>query len=898
MDEFDISVIIPVYNAEEYLEETITSALTQSLGLEFIQVILIDDGSTDGSAAICESFAKEFPENIVYIHQENAGVSAARNRGLDVATGRYIAFVDSDDMWSPKSFEIAVNFFCNHGDEVDLLSGRLTLFEGNSKAHPLDYKYKTKGKNSIIALGSNPCGIQSTIGNCFIKSEALKSIRFDPRFNTSEDTLFICEVLLSKCMYGISPKCKYLYRKRADGSSLSQRKTPEKHLQNLEVCKRLAEVSIEQKGCVMPFVQVTILYIINWLLFGAVDVPFSEDQAARWYDSMRELAELIDDDVLFKPKWFSREKRLFLLRLKYGDAFTEKATWLKRDSAYYNGFCIASLNVLSSFYVFEARRKADKLRFEGTTSVGELGDPFVIYAKDQKQKVYPAQIIPFPTKDFRSMPGDVIFSGQRFVLDIPLKPGQEYTFHVKMGSDSAQELDLTPHFSPYGSFDQRAHYDYVVLNDVMVKHNTRNLRMFKCTTKMHAATEYRRIKEILADRRFSKKTRRSYVRLRLRYHLYKMLHKKPVWLFADKEWKAGDNAENVYRYAMKESGYADAKMLFALQRTSSDYQAVSSYGHVIDPDSPKYKLLYLLASTIISSRAEQAMTNPFGSEVALVKDLITRDFVYLTHGTLFGDLSNMLNRPNKAIDLFCVSTNMEKKALLGSEYAYEEDRVKLTGMARYDGYRKSESARIVAFLPTWRADIAGKIIPGTSTREYVEDFCDTEYCKFYNALINDERLLSAMREYGYKGEFYVHPAFEKQAHDFIGNDCIMVGEGSADYERVLSESSLLVTDYSGVGFDFGYQRKPTVYCQYDSVFDEHHTYGTEVYFDYETEAFGPVAKSLDETVTLIVGYLERNCAIEDEYRDRADAMFGFSDYENCKRIFEEVLSFKKRMRDY
>ena len=91
MSNFDISVIIPIYNTEEFLEETIVSVLTQSIGVERIQIILVDDGSSDNSALICKAFQQEFPDNIVFIHQDNAGVSAARNKGLDVATGRSVA---------------------------------------------------------------------------------------------------------------------------------------------------------------------------------------------------------------------------------------------------------------------------------------------------------------------------------------------------------------------------------------------------------------------------------------------------------------------------------------------------------------------------------------------------------------------------------------------------------------------------------------------------------------------------------------------------------------------------------------------------------------------------------------------------------------------------------------
>ena len=337
-------------------------------------------------------------------------------------------------------------------------------------------------------------------------------------------------------------------------------------------------------------------------------------------------------------------------------------------------------------------------------------------------------------------------------------------------------------------------------------------------------------------------------------------------------------------------------MYFALEKSSADYASVAKYGHVIDPTTFRYKLLFLLSSVVVSSRAEESMVNPYGPELVFVKDLMDYDFVYLTHGTLFGDLAFMLGKPAKKIKLFSVSTQMERNALLSEAYGYREDEVSLMGMARYDAYGDVHAQKKIAFLPTWRSNIAGKIIPGTSTREYVHHFKSTDFWKFYNALINDERLLDAMRRYGYTAEFYVHPAFEKQAGDFQGNELVQVGKGSADYERVLSESALMVTDYSGVGFDFGYQRKPVVYSQYDSVFSGGHTYGEDSYFDYDIDGFGPVTRTLKETVDAIIRYMENDCQMEPEYRRRADVMFGFSDYESSKRIFEGARALSERRR--
>ena len=106
---YKLSVIIPIYNVEKYLEETLKSVIEQTLGFENnIEMILVNDGSPDNSEEICLRYKEKYPENIVYIKQKNGGVSSARNTGAKVAKGEYINFLDSDDILSKNAYKRAV----------------------------------------------------------------------------------------------------------------------------------------------------------------------------------------------------------------------------------------------------------------------------------------------------------------------------------------------------------------------------------------------------------------------------------------------------------------------------------------------------------------------------------------------------------------------------------------------------------------------------------------------------------------------------------------------------------------------------------------------------------------------------------------------------------------------
>ena len=131
-DTVRVSVIVPVFNAAAFLAATIGSVFRQRHNR--LEVIVVDDGSTDGSSAI----ATEWGERIRYVRQPNAGPPSARNRGLRLATGQFITFIDADDLWPDDRLETQLRLFASHPD-VDIVAGRFqwvrAVESGDSPAH-------------------------------------------------------------------------------------------------------------------------------------------------------------------------------------------------------------------------------------------------------------------------------------------------------------------------------------------------------------------------------------------------------------------------------------------------------------------------------------------------------------------------------------------------------------------------------------------------------------------------------------------------------------------------------------------------------------------------------------------------------------------------------------------
>lgn len=180
-----ISIIIPVYNCRDYLEKCVRSVLAQTH--TELQLILVDDGSTDGSEAICDALGAE-DDRILVIHQKNAGVSAARNAGLDAATGEYVGFVDADDYIVAETYQTAL---CACADCDIVMWDAITVWSDGRKEE--DTIPVLKGDCVLERSDWNPellSYMAGAVWRCLYRTDLLKDVRFPLGIKLSEDRLF------------------------------------------------------------------------------------------------------------------------------------------------------------------------------------------------------------------------------------------------------------------------------------------------------------------------------------------------------------------------------------------------------------------------------------------------------------------------------------------------------------------------------------------------------------------------------------------------------------------------------------------------------------------------------------------------------------------------------------
>ncbi len=222
-----VSVIIPVYNTQQHLRKTLDSCIGQSISK--VEYILVDDGSTDDSGAICDEYAGRFEQVRAY-HTKNSGVSAARNYGISVANFKYLMFVDADDYMEPNAIaklyqtaessgsDLAVcGYFMERLDREQKVVGRysyrLTKDEVYSGREMLQSNYSKLWENSLLY----------NVWNKLFRSDIVrnKQLRF-PDMKLGEDLAFICDYLKECNSIAVSSDCLYHYIRERDGAATAK----------------------------------------------------------------------------------------------------------------------------------------------------------------------------------------------------------------------------------------------------------------------------------------------------------------------------------------------------------------------------------------------------------------------------------------------------------------------------------------------------------------------------------------------------------------------------------------------------------------------------------------------------------------------------------------------------
>ncbi len=206
-----ISIIVPVYNVEKYINESLDSILTQDY--KNFELLLIDDGSTDASPAICDEYVAK-DSRVKVIHQKNGGVSNARNTALENVDGDYITFIDPDDSVNQGYFSKVVETITMSGNPVDVIYIPYPVF--SEKKNVEYYNTKAEIEKEVLPMFFRKSNLKSitmaTVWSLFIRIDVIRNIRFNPQLVAIGDKPFVLDTILNAESLALLPVNYYNYR--------------------------------------------------------------------------------------------------------------------------------------------------------------------------------------------------------------------------------------------------------------------------------------------------------------------------------------------------------------------------------------------------------------------------------------------------------------------------------------------------------------------------------------------------------------------------------------------------------------------------------------------------------------------------------------------------------------
>lgn len=355
---------------------------------------------------------------------------------------------------------------------------------------------------------------------------------------------------------------------------------------------------------------------------------------------------------------------------------------------------------------------------------------------------------------------------------------------------------------------------------------------------------------------------------------YVFMKNKEIWIVMDRKTMADDNAEHFFKYAIKQND--GVRKYFAIHNSSKDFERLNKLfsGHILDADSVKHRFYYMFASKLISSQGSEFDLNPFlNKNYSLTSGICNLDFYFLQHGVIKDNMSSWLRKYDRNPKLIVTSAQLEYESLFDEGYNYDEDVVQLLGLPRYDNLDNKGLKKQIVIMPTWRNFLTDE-----------GDVLNSQLFQRFNSLVNNKRLINHAKEKGYEIVFKPHPELARYLYLFDKKDYVQF-DVDKKYQVIFNESSVLVTDFSSIFFDFSYLKKPLIYYQYSN---DYHYDSVNGYFQYNTMGFGPVIKDEDGLVDKLIEYMDNDCVMDDIYKKRVDEFFKYYDQDNSKRCYDWI----------
>jgi glycosyltransferase involved in cell wall biosynthesis len=867
--EYLFTGVIAAFNVGRYLNDLFASFEAQTFDMRRVQLVFVDDGSTDDTLLRLRDWASTRGDAVTVITQENQWVAAARNAGLQLARGEWVTFIDPDDALDPGYFAEVAKFVDIHGSHPGLAllaAHQMRLMPDGALVDNHPHRAKFESGSRIVDLAVEPI-FQLSVNSAFFRRDILldREIEFDGRVRPHfEDGHLIGRYLLTSDTHllGLMASAKYHYRTREDDSSLlgSSFTDEGKYTSILRYGYLDLLQQAHSAGAVPRWLENTVLYELFWMFKAQLAIHSLSASAPahvfpEFHALVGEILSLVAPDAIRSFDFIGVQYAIRMALLHGYDPVQPYRSSYARLTE-----------------VDEVHQQI-KLEYWFT---GDL--PVEEIVVDNRVRPPEHQTIQ-----------DFAFYGRTVMRKR----------HLWIARGRQVQVRLDGMLRSIGRWEQQPTSEGLtpaIVNQVVQDQRRRVRERYAPRDMSYARYLRRSLGAWLRKRKWSSWKTDNWLMacsLRLPWVRRRFAH---AWALMDKNDHANDNAEHLYRYLARER--PEVNPWFILERTSPAWSRLRAEGfRLVAHGSRRWKQLLLSADHFASSHADYYVTHPLDRRRYGQPRYF---FTFLQHGVIQDDLSRWLN--GKDPHLFVTTTLPEHASIAGpGPYKFSDKETKLTGLPRHDELlRKRAAARAnerIVIIPTWRQYLVGDRVGGANERARIDDFGNTEYARRYSSLVQSEHLARIAAATGKRIALMPHPHMRPYLREFgLPSGVEVLDFGVDDIQEVLASAAFVITDYSSIAFDAAFIDVPLAYYQ----FDKEEFWGgknprREGYFDYERDGFGPVVTDEAALIDVVAQSADQGFTMEEAFARRSASAFGATrDGGSSQRVYEAMRALEGR----
>ncbi|WP_242159535.1 glycosyltransferase [Bacillus cereus group sp. BfR-BA-01431] len=903
MTKVKLSVVITNYNKGQYLEQCLQSVIDQTLNN--IEIIVVDDGSTDNSMKILQQYEKKYEHLTVY-EQENAGVSVARNVGLQHAKGKYATFLDADDYVNQMAYEQLYKLASQK--DADIAIANITCFN-EYRRWPLSYMKKIFDKKLPIVrhITKHPeLHFTPSASNKIFKRELCRrhNIRFDEDLWVGEDLLFTQRCLLMAERIAVQDIPLLNYRVLDKGGNLSKKANISFFHQLVNLQRKLADLYINlQKSSFIHFIEerqwkffidsivlkassfsreqiLRVIQLGNEFLLNVHHSSVAENLNVRDqlitkiiregdYIALEQLLVIFQDESISKEHIHENEKYYYYLYR----FFPQYKTLLQVNKLILNhrieGIQLRQDVLTISGYAFIENISTEKVKKElvfrkkGTIKKIQLKSSL----RTDITYLFSNNTIDYNDAGFETIDVNVknLLDEGEWKISIRLSIGNTVV-EEPMKVLLAQLRNNTKHQN-INPLEIRMLY----------KNSEATICIRKCNHTQRIMNKYRELKRgIRYDiGLFKRKDYTTFFAI-IAYKLFgSYFRKKKIWLIGERPDTAQDNSYHLFTYIRKE--HPEIPIFYIIDKQCNDYQNIKELSNIIQFGGFKHTFYLLVCNKTINSYSETAnmYTDAYKHILKYYPEWQQNKKIFIQHGVIgVSRVNHVLNKNRMGYSLFVVSSQFEKEHIV-KEFGYKEDEVIVTGLARWDALQDESKGNEILLMPTWRSWIKTK-----------EQLMESKYWQTYMSFLQSKQLHQILEEQDLTLTFFPHYQTQKFGAEMpVSHERIkIVKQGEETVQSLLKRHRLLITDYSTVSFDFAYMNKPVIFYQfdYDEFYSRHYNEGP---IDHKEDLFGERVEKEEDIHSLLSNF---EVLLNNSNLGKVDKYIIKLKNSHCQTLFEKI----------